>query len=244
MTAGAFGLRVLLAGEYWPLPNSDETTLGLMAIHIQHGEHPIFFYGQYYLGPLEAYIAAMLFHPLGITIFTLRLGQIIIYALFLVSIYLLTRILYGKNMALFTLVILSIGSNAILSRQVSAIEGYIDTLLFSTLAFLLAACLALSPAGGPLKRRIWRLIGFAGWGLVVGLGIWCNLLIMPFALCSLCVLLLFCRHELVRGAMIPLLICLIIGAFPLINYNLGPTESRTGLMVSADITARTACTVL
>ncbi len=222
--AGAFGLRVFLAREYWPLPNSDEATIGVMAIHIQHGERPIFFYGQNYMGSLEAYIAAMLFYPFGITIFALRLGLIIIYILFLASMYLLTRTLYGKNVALFTVLILSIGSNAILSRQLSAIGGYTETLLFSAQAFVFAAWLALSPPGGPLKRRLWRLVGFGAWGLVVGLGVWSDLLIVPFAMCSFCVLLLFCRRELARGAIIPLVICLLIGALPLISYNVGPKD--------------------
>ena len=65
-------LRVLIAALKWPLLNSDEGTMGIMALHIAyHGEHPIFYYGQHYMGTLEAYhwcwtissIWAIDFHP-------------------------------------------------------------------------------------------------------------------------------------------------------------------------------------
>src|SRR6266568_4507837 len=87
----ATSLRLLLIYQGWPQTNSDESTMGLMALHIAYrGEHPIFFYGQGYMGSFEAYFAALLFRLFGTSLFTLRLGLVIIFALFLVSIYLLT----------------------------------------------------------------------------------------------------------------------------------------------------------
>src|SRR5947209_19680399 len=86
-------LRIILIGQGWPQTNSDEGTIGLMALHIAYrGEHPAFFYGQGYMGPLEAYLAAMLFQLFGPSLFTLRMGLIIILALFFVSMYLLTSL--------------------------------------------------------------------------------------------------------------------------------------------------------
>ena len=44
-------LRIILIGQGWPQTDSDEGTMGLMALHIAYrGEHPIFFYGQGYMG--------------------------------------------------------------------------------------------------------------------------------------------------------------------------------------------------
>ncbi len=44
-------LRVLLIGKGYLATNSDESTMGLMALHIAYrGEHPTFFYGQNYMG--------------------------------------------------------------------------------------------------------------------------------------------------------------------------------------------------
>ena len=58
----AMELRILLIAQGWPMTNSDESTMGLMALHIAYrGEVPIFFYGQGYMGALEAYLPAFLF---------------------------------------------------------------------------------------------------------------------------------------------------------------------------------------
>src|SRR5260370_31513964 len=49
-------LRIVLITQGWPHSNSDEDTMGM---HIAYnGEHPIYFYGQQYMGTLEAYVAA------------------------------------------------------------------------------------------------------------------------------------------------------------------------------------------
>src|SRR5438067_10655933 len=75
LVIGATLLRFILIRLNWPFTNSDEGTMDLMALHIAfRGEHPIFFYGQEYMGPLEAYIGALLFHLFGVSVFTLRLG--------------------------------------------------------------------------------------------------------------------------------------------------------------------------
>jgi predicted membrane-bound mannosyltransferase len=59
-------LRLILIGVGWPPTDSDESTIGLMALHIAyHGEAPIFFYGQGYMGTLEAYLPALLFYLFG-----------------------------------------------------------------------------------------------------------------------------------------------------------------------------------
>ncbi len=227
----AFAVRILLASQTWPLPNSDEATIGLMALHIQHGsDAPIFFYGQHYMGSLEAYIGAVLFSILGASVFTLRLGIILLVILFLIGMYLLTRILYTKTFALVTVLLLSLGSNAVLSRQLSAIGGYTETLFFTVFLFLVATRLALASTYGPLENRFWRLIGYSSWGLIAGLGIWSDLLILPFLLCS-SFLLLFCWRDLLKGAIFPLLFCFLIGAFPLISYNLHPALGQNSWQV-------------
>src|SRR5260221_10493396 len=85
--------RLVLFAEGWPLVNSDEATMGIMARHIAYnGEHPIFFYGQNYMGALEAYLGAALFHLFGPSLFSLRLGLLILFILFLVSTYLLASL--------------------------------------------------------------------------------------------------------------------------------------------------------
>src|SRR5205085_508825 len=168
-------LRVVLIAQGWPQTNSDEDTMGLMALHIANrGEHPIFFYGQNYMGAFEAYLGAALFRLFGVSVFTLRLGTILLFALFLVSMYLLTNLLYTKKLALVVLVLLSFGSIVVLDTQLIALGGYPELLLFGSLAMLLASWLALTSGQYTSWRtRCWRFIGYLCWGLVVGCGFWC-----------------------------------------------------------------------
>lgn len=48
-------IRLILISQGWPQTDSDEGIIGLMSLHIAyHGEHPIFFYGQGFMGSLDA----------------------------------------------------------------------------------------------------------------------------------------------------------------------------------------------
>src|SRR5258707_7474591 len=138
-------LRFILISQPWPETNSDDGTICLMALHIAYrGEYPVFFYGQGYMGPLEAYLAALLFHLFGPSLFVLRLGLIILLALFFVSTYLLTTLLYNQKLALVTLIILSLGSIGELFVQLRAIGGYAGNILLCSLLLLLCTQLGLS----------------------------------------------------------------------------------------------------
>src|SRR5713101_7213035 len=118
-------LRIVLIAWGWPHSNSDEATMGIMAMHIAyHGEHPIFFYGQYYMGTLEAYLGAFFFRLFGVSVFALRLGPVLFFALFLANMYLLTSLLYTKKLALITLVLLSLGSSIMLDTELVALGVY------------------------------------------------------------------------------------------------------------------------
>ncbi len=230
---GAASLRLFLIAQGWPHSNSDEETMGIMAMHIAYnGEHPIFFYGQNYMGTLQAYFAAALFHLFGASVFILRLGPLLLFALFLTCMYLLTSLLYTKKLALITLALLSLGSSFMLDTELVAIGGYPELLFFGTLSLLLASWLALSydQYASP-RRRLWRSIAYGCWGLVVGLGFWSDFLMLPFILVSGLLLVLFCWRELLKGAVFPLILGLVIGAFPLIVYNLHAAHGENTLNV-------------
>ncbi len=231
--AVATSLRLFLIAQGWPHSNSDEDTMGIMAMHIAYnGEHPIFFYGQNYMGTLEAYLAAGFFRLIGASVFSLRLGPLLLFALFLISMYLLTSLLYTKKLALITLALLTLGSSIMLDTELVAIGGYPELLFFGTLSLLLASWLALSydQYASP-RRRLWRSIAYGCWGLVVGLGFWSDFLMLPFILVSGLLLVLFCWRELLKGAVFPLVLGLLIGAFPLIVYNLHAARGENTLNV-------------
>lgn len=224
-------LRIILIAQGWPDTNSDEGTLGLMAFHIAYrGEFPIFFYGQGYMGSFEAYLAAILFHFFGPSLFVLRLGLIIIIAFFLVSIYLLTALLFTRNLALVTLCLLSLGSEEILSIQLRAIGGYPETLLFGALELLIATWLALSYNRDDSNHKRWRrLVIYGIWGFLVGFSIWTDLLVIPFVLTSGLLLVAFCWREWRTWTPVCVVVCFLLGVLPLIIYNLTASSYESSL---------------
>lgn len=228
---GAIGIRVVLLLSGWPAVSAEEGTFGLEAMHIAYrGEFPVFMYGQDYMGTIEAYTAAILFRFFGVSWFTLHLSMVILFALFLVCLYFLTKLLYSPKLSLFTLALLSFGSIDMITPQLRVLGGAVETLLFGTLLLLLATYLSLH-AGQPLsKGKRWlRIACFIAWGCCAGLGLWSHLLVAPFVLVSGLLLLIFCRRELLSLAPIALLIGLVAGLLPLILYNLHAAPGHSSL---------------
>lgn len=209
--------------------------MGIMALHIiNQGDRPIFLYGQNYLGAWQSYLGAAFFYLFGASLFSLRLGLLLMIMLFLLSSYALTCLLYNRKLALITVILLSLGSSYVLARQLTANGGYPDTLLFSSAAFLLATWLALSfrpdaPWYHHLGRRC---AGYLCWGVIIGLGIWSHLLVLPFVAASALIVVLCCWREVVR--VLPPLAALIgclAGAFPMLWYNLHAAPGQDSLSV-------------
>ena len=227
-------LRLVLIAQGWPHSNADEDTMGIMGLHIAYsGAHPIFFYGQHYMGSLEAYIAAAFFRLFGASVFTLRLGPVLMFALFLTNMYLLTSLLYTKKLALITLMLLTFGSSIMLDTEIVAIGGYPELLFFGSLALLLATWLVLSSDQYTSSRKhLWRLIAYGCWGFVVGVGFWSDFLMLTFILVSGLLILVFCWRELLKSAVLAVVIGLLVGIIPLIVYNLhaAPGENTFNIL--------------
>src|SRR6476661_5650212 len=92
--------RLVLLARGWPALDSDEAVIGLMARHILHGERPTFFWGQNYMGPFEAYFAALLFMFFGSSTFLLGLSALLLTLGFFTTVYWLGRAAYGPTVGL------------------------------------------------------------------------------------------------------------------------------------------------
>jgi 4-amino-4-deoxy-L-arabinose transferase-like glycosyltransferase len=229
-------LRFILIYFHWPFTDSDEGNMGLVALHVAYqGDHPIFFYGSNYLGPLEGYAAAPLFHLFGTSLFALRLPLVLFFTGFLLSMYYLFRLLYSEKFALATVILLSLGTSDVFFLQLRASGEYPEIEMFAALICLLAAWLALSShrAGQePGRQKRWKRIVIYGLlGLIVGLAFWVDLLILPFVAAAGLLLLLFCRRELLSWTGLSLLLGFVVGAFPLIYYNLTAPPSQNSWFV-------------
>jgi hypothetical protein len=188
----AAGIRLALVAMQWPVINSDEATLGLMAWHIAEGRRfPVFFYGQQYMGSIVAYAAAPVFWLVGPSAAGLRLVTTALFLGFLGALWKLTAMLYDRRVAAVTVLLLAFGSISMVAGQLQA-DGHNATRLLAVLVLLLAVALARGSqqdvALPPRRRWLW-----AGWGLVAGLGLWTDLLVVPFLGASAMVLLACCR---------------------------------------------------
>ncbi|GHO86288.1 hypothetical protein [Dictyobacter formicarum] len=227
-------LRFILIYFNWPSTNSDETTMGLMSRHIAYnGEWPIFYYGQSYMGPIEAYLAAPLFHLLGSSLFTLRLELLLFFALFLLGMYALTALLHTQKLGLFICLLFSFGATPILLRQLKAIGGYPETEFFAVTICVITIWLALYAYKiDTFKRTNGRRIFIYGvLGLIIGLSIWEDMLILPFVCMGILFLLLFCRRECFSWAGVALVLGTLIGLMPLIIYNVSVPLDQNAIVV-------------
>lgn len=227
-------LRLVLIFYNWPFTNSDEGNMGLLALHVAYqGDHPVFFYGAPYLGPLEGYAAAPLFRLFGSSLFALRVPLVLFFAIFLSSMYYVTRLLYkSEKFALVSVILLGLGSPDVLFLQLRASGEYPEIEMFAALMCLLAVWLALTSHHQPDRPGRWkRPAVYALLGLIVGLALWVDLLIIPFVMATGLLLCLFCWRELLRWSGLSLVFGLIIGAFPLIYYNLTAPWSQNSWFV-------------
>lgn len=216
-------LALLLAG--WPSTDADEGTMGLMSLHIANrGEWPLFFYGQSYMGTIQAYLGALMFHLFGVSVLSLRLGLLLLYILYLIVMYLLMRALYDGAFALVGLALLDGGGPDLLRPQLLALGGYPETLLFGALALLLAVRLALTSdaqAGASGWRRLAR---FGVFGLTLGAAWWSDQLVFPFLVVATLLLVVFCRQELRWRGALAVVAGLFVGILPQLIFLTQPHE--------------------
>jgi hypothetical protein len=222
--------RTILVAFHFPEVNSDEGKMGIAGIHIAfQGQHPLYHYGQNYLGVLEAYIAAPFFRLFGISDITLRIGMLILFALFMITMYWLTSLLYSKRLALVTLVLLSFATTDMLIQQLRAIGGAMELIFFGALMLVLAYRLA-ATAG---ERRPWRYVTYVAWGWTAGIALWVHILVLPFVLCSGLLILVFCYREWRSPAIPCLLLGFLLGGFLLIP---GHSAIRHALIMQSGAT--------
>jgi hypothetical protein len=190
--------------------DGDEAVVGLMARHIAFlGERPVFYWGQPYLGSLEAFCVAPLFRLFDSSTLLLKLVPTLYSLGFLVLSGVLARRLFGDGPALATAAYLALPPAMWAVWSTKARGGYAE-LLFLGEALLLAT---LWWADAPTDRR-----GAMLWGLLAGLALWTHLLAIVYVLP--CVLYLAVGRG-VRPALAGIaLVGTAIGLLPLLIDNL------------------------
>lgn len=162
----AVGFRVWLAANGAVTFNGDEAIVGLMAKHILGGERPIFFYGQAYMGSLDAWLVAGAFKILGQSVSAIRIVQGVLYLLYLISVWWLGG-LWGRDQRLRAVIVMiaAIPPVAVTTYTTASLGGYGESLVFGNLILGLGYMALYKDEGD--KWYVWTLLG-----LVSGAAFW------------------------------------------------------------------------
>ncbi len=167
--------RVLLLASGAVSFHSDEAVVGLMARHILQGERPVFFYGQAYMGSLDAWLIAGGFKLLGDSVLTMRLVESLLYLLIVGTGYALAWRISGRvTVAAVAGLVLALPDVLLALYTTATLGGYNETLLFGNLVLLLGWDLTHEH-----RRSFWR---WAALGFCAGVGWWSNGLIVAYLL--------------------------------------------------------------
>lgn len=238
-------LLLLAAGWKWifllskTVPfNADEAVVGLMARHILQGERPVFFYGQAYMGSLDAWLVAGGFALFGAQVWVIRLVQVLLFLGTIGTTVLIAERLTGSLTAgLLAGALLTIPTVNVTLYTTASLGGYGEALLIGNLILLAAIKVAEELRAGQ-NPFMW----FAAWGFLAGLGLWANGLTLVYSAPSGFYLLwnLFARKQKPSGgtriwALPVILVGFLAGAMPWWLYAIqnGPGQLVSELLGTA-----------
>ncbi|NWG17241.1 MAG: glycosyltransferase family 39 protein [Chloroflexi bacterium] len=155
--------------------HADEAIVGLMARHILDGARPTFFYGQAYMGSLDAWLVAVGFALLGESVLVIRLVQSALYLLVVAAGYAAAwRLTARPVVAAVAGLTLAVPTPNVALYTTATLGGYNEVLLLGSLVLLLGWGIY-----HDFPHSAWR---WALLGLCAGLGWWTHGLIVIYAL--------------------------------------------------------------
>jgi 4-amino-4-deoxy-L-arabinose transferase-like glycosyltransferase len=208
------GLLVRLAMIASPLGeiDADEAVVGLMSRHIAFlGERPVFYWGQPYLGSLEAFSVAPLVRVFDSSTPLLKLVPTLYGLGFLVLSAILARRLFGIGAGLATAAYLAVPPAMWAVWSTKARGGYAELLFLGEAVLLATLALAQSRS-----RRLALL-----WGILAGLAFWTHPLAIVYVLPAVLFLLLGRRMRWSAAELALTLVGGLVGMLPLLIQNVG-----------------------
>jgi 4-amino-4-deoxy-L-arabinose transferase-like glycosyltransferase len=164
LTAALFKVSLLTRGAF-PF-NSDEAIVALMARHILQVERPVFFYGQFYMGSLDAWFVAGVFRALGESVGGVRLVQVVLYLLYITSLWGMARFFSPeKRVASIVVWLAAIPTVMVTTYTTITLGGYGEILVLGNLILWLGYRVIY----GGWERRIWA---WTLLGAISGLAFW------------------------------------------------------------------------
>lgn len=200
---------------YLKIPlSSDEGIIGLMAMHILKGEFPIVFWGQPYMGTLEAFIDAPLIFLLGANAISVRIYPFVCSLLFMYLTYKLAAKIYNREIGLITLLLLAIPV-PYLSECVFFCPGNnIGTVVLGSITLLISYNLVFER--DVKNKTLW----YAVLGFILGLGFWYHMLIVSYIVVVIALLFLKDKLLIIRRNFWVFTALFILGSFPIFLFNI------------------------
>lgn len=167
--------------------NADEAIVALMARHILSGERPLFFYGQAYMGSLDAFLVAAGFLVFGQQVWVIRLVQALLYlGTIITTIFIGKDALGSLKTGLLAGALLAIPTVNVTLYTTASLGGYGEALLIGNLVLLTGYRLLRSLRREEQTEGLrwkWSHPGvWLGWGFLVGLGLWANGLTLIYSI--------------------------------------------------------------
>ena len=117
--------------------NADEAIVALMARHINQGNIPVFFYGQAYMGSLDAMLVAIGFRIFGEAVWVIRFVQSLLYiGTVFTTMMLANRLLKSQRAALYAGLIMAVPPINVALYSTVSLGGYGEMLLVGNLLIL------------------------------------------------------------------------------------------------------------
>lgn len=230
----ALALRVWLTVRTHGVIDGDEAMVGIQAEHILRGERPFpfYFYGQAYMGSLEAYLIAILFKIAGPSVWTLRAEPIL---LSLVVVWLTGKMAgalanaahlpaRAKQLFMITAMLFAAVSpvyDTVL--ELRTLGGYIETFILMLTLLLSAFRLTQRWHEGASSKEL--ALRWVGIGFVIGLGLWVDPLIATAIVTAALWISGYCISEIVKQKQIRLLKRLLLAGAAMPGFLFGASPA-------------------
>jgi 4-amino-4-deoxy-L-arabinose transferase-like glycosyltransferase len=153
--------------------NADEAIVALMARHILLGKLPVFFYGQAYMGSLDAFLVAAGFLVFGQHVWVIRLVQTLLYlGVVLTTFFIGREAFHSERVGMIAALLLAIPTVNVMLYATASLGGYGEALFLGNLILLVALVLVQRRVQDEQGSLPW--VGFGLWGWLAGCGLWAN----------------------------------------------------------------------
>lgn len=216
--------RALLARAVLYL-TPDAGSVGLMALHILEGEHPLFLYGFNYSGALVPYLTAFVFKLMGVSMVTFLLTPLCFMVGWVVFTYLLFKELFGHVSGLAAAWCIAVPD--LVSSWYSMVPdcSYTPMFCLGTLVLWLSVRISRDSFSGPAWWVAVTVLGAAA-----GLALWTHMITAVYLLCgAACLAPCACRPAARRRLLGPLLPATVLFLVAVSPYWMSASASRGGI---------------